>query len=119
MIKPELAAAAAIERDLRAEHYPAQVQRGEISPGEADDDLQAWRRIAAFIGEGQFRLGREERGPVWTPLAEAAARALARREEASRAWPNNQALAERRANVAEIAALLGRVAAAFEGGQAA
>jgi hypothetical protein len=114
-----LAGAAAIERDLRAEHYPAQIARGEIQPGEADDDLRAWIRIAAFVADGQFRIGDLERGPIWTPLAEAADRALARRDAACQAAPRNRALARRRENVAAIAALLGRIASAFEGRAAA
>lgn len=113
-VEPALAAAAALERDERVRLYPGLVAQGKIGKAEADDDTAAWGRIAEWLATGQFRLPERHRGPIWTPLAAAAAQALKRREAAYSKNPLDRRLRERLDNVATIHARLGRLAEAFE-----
>src|SRR6185369_2648221 len=98
-IDAALAKAAAFERDARAKHYPAMVQRREMTREEAEDDLNRWVAIARWAATGEVPLDAKtqpwEPRWIWRPLARAAAEALQRREEACRAKPGDAGLALR------------------------
>jgi len=95
------ARAAARERDARAEHYPAMVERGDLARDWAQADLAAWRAIAAL-----FEHGRCTSGLPWSALLAAADVALERREAALAGDPQDRHLQERRDSVWGIAARL-------------
>jgi hypothetical protein len=117
-ITSALIKAAAFERDTRAQHYPAMVARGELTRAQAEADLKAWTSIARWVATGEACLDPKSQPwdgrPTWRPLADAAATAIQRREQACREKPGDARLAQRRQNVAEIHAILSRVADAFE-----
>lgn len=112
-----LADFAAVERDGREKFYPGMVRAGEISSAEAQLDWLCWRAIADFyerppIDHPDFL----KWGLTWRNLADAATKALARREEAlAKAKPEQAApLEARRDAVSAIAWRLTRRAEFFE-----
>jgi hypothetical protein len=112
-----LADFAAVERDGREKFYPGMVQRGELTAAEAQHDWLCWRAIADFYLEPPCdHPGFLEWGLTWRNLADAAAKALERREEAlAKARPDQAPpLEARRDAVACIAWRLGRRAQFFE-----
>ena len=130
----DLAASAAFELQSREKHYPRLMAatRGADAAGITSDfppgfdfraDLLHWRRIAEWTATGQFAIDPKgdpwEPRKVWTPLAEAAERALRRREAACAKHPADAGLAKRRAAVAAIAGMLASNAIAFEGAEQA
>lgn len=111
-----LADYASVEADGRAQFYPDMVRRGELSPDEAEHDWRCWVAIAEFFKGPADHPAFLNWGLTWGDLAEAAAKALRRREAALAANNKpelNGPLSDRRDAVAAIAWRLERRAKFF------
>lgn len=118
MTPADLAPFARREVETRELRYPALVDQGRLDRGAALADIDAWRRIAAWLETGEVPLGRSGTASpkqIWTPLREAAHEALKRGDRALAKAPHDPATARRRDAIAAIHALLDRIADAFEG----
>ena len=75
--RPDLAAFARRELELRLAQWPAAVDDGRMTAREADDDIIAWRALAELLEHGATGVDRE-----WTEIIAAIDLACARRRAA-------------------------------------
>lgn len=109
-----LAEFAAVERDVRAAHYPKRVASGEMAEDDAQHDWRCWLAIAAWAVEPWKQPEFPFWGLTWADLAGAAGKALAQREAALAAAPAKPSNLARRDAVAALHWRLGHVARFYE-----
>jgi len=98
-----LADFSAVERDVRASHYPRMVAAGDFTADEAQHDWQCWVAIAALFADPDAKPAFHSWGLSWDDLEKAANKALAARDAACAAKPGSAPLEARRDAVAAIA----------------
>jgi hypothetical protein len=110
-----LAQAARFETEERVSRYPALIRGDKISAEAAQIDTECWDAIAVALEQdrpfGSMLAGRGLVG--WPQVLSSLDRALATRLRATRAAPEDAALATRNANVTEIARIVRRQALFF------
>ena len=100
-----LAASAALERDIRAKHFPAMVARGELYPEDAQHDWRCWSAIADLMA-GKSALWKilDHWFVGWDDIERAALSALEARQKACDADPAHEGLRTRLDAVRAISA---------------
>jgi hypothetical protein len=114
-VRPDLAIAARFETEERVSRYPSLIRQGKIDGEAAQIDTECWDAIAVGFEQdrpfGAMLAGRALIG--WPMVLASLDRALATRLRATRAAPDDVALATRNANVVEIARIVRRQALFF------